>query len=305
MIIFDNLSPVLLLIVSGYLLKRRGFTNDTFLTLSDRLVYFIFFPVMLFWKIGGTPISADTLWAPCQAAVCALLTVFVISTASIVLFKVGRFQAGTYSQSCYRFNTYIGMAVVTNALGEAGVRQFSILIGVMIPLINMLSVFMLIWYSGKRVRMGERAGLIVKALVLNPLILACVAGMIYSRTFSGFPVFMDNTFRLAASVTLPLALLSIGGALTFKSLRGYFSLSLLAVAMKLIVFPLAGYYFLQWFEVTGLSYRVAMLFFAMPTATSIYVLSAQLNSDTDLASATIVTSTILSFISLSVVMLIF
>lgn len=305
MIIIDNLSPVLLLIGLGYLLKHRGITNHAFLTLSDRLVYYIFFPILLFWKIGGTPVPTDTFWAPCQAAVCALLTVFAVSTVSIVLFKVGRFQAGTYSQSCYRFNSYIGMAVVTNALGEPGVRQFSILIGVMIPLINVLSVFMLIWFSGKNLRTFERIGLIAKALVLNPLILACVSGMIYSRAFTGFPVFLDNTFRLSASVTLPLALLSIGGALTFESLRGYLSLSLLAAAIKLVLFPLAGYFFLQWYGVSGMSYRVTMLFFTMPTATSIYVLSAQLNSDTNLASATIVTSTILSFISLSVVMLIF
>ncbi len=305
MIIIDNLSPVLLLIGLGHVLKRRGLTGDAFLNISDRLVYFLFFPILLFWKIGGTPVSTDTIWAPCQAAVFALLTVFAFSTLSIMLFNVGRFQAGTYSQSCYRFNSYIGMAVVTNALGETGVQQFSILIGVMIPLINVLSVFMLIWFSGKNVRLMERLGYIAKALVLNPLILACVGGMMYSRVFTGFPVFIDNTFRLSASVTLPLALLSIGGALTFKSLRSYLTLSLLAAVIKLVLFPIAGYYFLQWYGVTGIPYRVAMLFFAMPTATSIYVLSSQLNSDTNLASATIVTSTMLSFVSLSVVMLMF
>ncbi len=301
--IVDNLLPILTLIILGYLLKNRGLTNDAFLTLSDRLVYYIFFPAMLFWKIGGTPTQSGIQWAYCQAAVCALATVYIISTLYIKLFGVGNFQAGTFSQSSYRFNSYIGMAVVMNVLGEAGVRYFGILIGVMIPLINILSVSMLIWFSDRRVRINQRIGIIIRALIINPLILACVAGMLYARVANGFPMFLDNTLRLAAAVTLPLALLSIGGTLTFQALRGYFAQSLVAAGFKLILFPLTGYYFLKWFGVTGLPYQVAMLFFALPTATSIIILSSQLNSDTNLASATIVLSTILSFFSLSFVML--
>lgn len=301
--IINNLFPVLALIVLGYLLKNRGLTSDSFLKVSDRLVYFIFFPAMLFWKIGGTSSQTGVQWAYCQAAVCALGVLYIVSTLYIKLFRVGDYQAGTFSQSCYRFNSYIGMAVVMNALGETGVRYFGILIGVMIPLINVLAVSTLIWFSGKQIGTNERIRLTIRALISNPLIVACVAGMLYAKYMNGFPIFIENTFRLAASVTLPLALLSIGGALTLKTLRSYLSFSLVAAGFKLILFPLTGYFFLTRFGVTGMPYQVAMLFFAMPTATSIFVLSSQLNSDTDLASATIVLSTILSFFTLSLVLL--
>jgi len=301
--IINNLFPVLALIVLGYLLKNRGLTTDVFLKVSDRLVYYIFFPVMLFWKIGGTSAQTEIQWAYCQAAVCALGVLYIVSTLYIKLFRVGDYQAGTFSQSCYRFNSYIGMAVVMNALGETGVRYFGILIGIMIPLINVLAVSTLIWFSGKQIGTNERMRLTIRALISNPLIVACVAGMLYAKYMEGFPVFLENTFRLTASVTLPLALLSIGGALTLKTLRSYLSLSLITAGFKLILFPLTGYFFLTRFGVTGLQYQVSMLFFSMPTATSIFVLSSQLNSDTDLASATIVLSTILSFFSLSLVLL--
>jgi predicted permease len=46
-----------------------------------------------------------------------------------------------------------------------------------------------------------------------------------------------------------------------------------------------------------------MLFFAQPTSTAIYILSSQLNSDTELASAVIVLSTLLSFGSMALVLL--
>jgi predicted permease len=48
-----------------------------------------------------------------------------------------------------------------------------------------------------------------------------------------------------------------------------------------------------------------MLFFALPTSPAIIVLSSQLNSDTEFASAAIVASTLLSFFSMSTVLLTF
>ena len=77
------------------------------------------------------------------------MVVFALSALCIRAFKIPDFQAGTFSQSCYRFNTYIGMAVIINAFGEEGVGIFGILIGIMIPVINLFAVSTLIWYSGK------------------------------------------------------------------------------------------------------------------------------------------------------------
>ena len=48
-----------------------------------------------------------------------------------------------------------------------------------------------------------------------------------------------------------------------------------------------------------------MLFFALPTSPAIIVLSSQLNSDTEFASGAIVLSTLLSFFSMSAVLMTF
>lgn len=300
--ILESLFPVFILMLIGNGLKHYGLTNDTFLKQADRLVYFVFFPALLFWKIGGTQTEAGANWPFYQAVVAATLLMFVLSVAYIKLFAVADFEAGTFSQSCYRFNTYIGLAIVLNALGDAGVREFGLLIGVIIPVVNVVAVSTLIWFSGQSYSWRARGRLTGRALLSNPLILACVAGIFYAQTINYFPPFVDNAFALFTSVTLPLALLSIGGALTFGSVRGYFSLSLAASLLKLLVYPLVGYACLQYFQVDGVAFQVGMIFFALPAATSIYVLSSQLNSNTQLASATIVLSTVLSFFALSVVL---
>jgi len=262
--VLQSLFPVFALIALGHLLKHIKLTSESFLRTSDRLVYFIFFPVMLFWKIGSASTSMAVDWNLCFAAISSVFLLYLLSTAYIKLAKVPQFKAGSFSQSCYRFNTYIGVAIIINALGEEGVRQFGVLIGFVIPFINVMAVSTLIWFSNENYAFSERSRLTLKALISNPLILACVAGILYSRFHIPFPVFLANTFRLASLVTLPLALISIGGGLTLKSLKGDLKLSFAASVFKLLVLPAIGYFFLKLFAVTGLSLKVGMIFLRCP-----------------------------------------
>lgn len=302
MTILNALFPVVMLIVFGVLLKHFKLTNAAFLQTSDKLVYYIFFPLMLFWKIGGATFAGGIAWSLCLACLTALTVMFFVSIVVIKLFKVSSFKAGSFAQSCYRFNTYIGVALILNSLGEEGLGYFGVVIGLAIPLINVAAVSTLIWFSGQTHSLKKRWRITMGALGSNPLILGCLAGIIYSQSFSSFPQFIDNSLSLISMVTLPLALLSIGGSLTFSGISEHLSLSLLASFLKLFFLPLIGYCCLQLFEVTGTPFMVGMLFFSLPTSTSIYVLSSQMNSDTRLASAAILISTLLSFPVLTVML---
>ena len=118
LMVLNNLFPVFGLIVAGTLLKRFKMTDTAFFKVSDRLIYFIFFPAMLFWKIGGASVDLTGSSGLYQAAICAVAVIYVLSSMYIKFFKVSGFQAGSFSQSCYRFNTYIGVAIILNAFGE-------------------------------------------------------------------------------------------------------------------------------------------------------------------------------------------
>ena len=303
MMVLNSLFPVFALLMAGNLMKRYRLSNEAFLKTSDQMVYFIFFPTMLFWKIGGAPSLSAADAKLCLAALSALFFIYFLSCLAIRVFNVTAFQAGSFSQSCYRFNTYIGVAIVMNAIGTNGVRLFGILIGFLIPVINVLAVSTLIWFSGKSFTPMDRVRITVRAIISNPLILACIAGIFYANFVGFFPVFLENSFQLMSYATLPLALFSIGGVLTLENLKGHFKVALLGSIIRLIIYPVTGFFFLKWFGITELAFKVGMIFFTLPTSSAIYVLSSQLNSDTELASASIVLSTLMSFISLSIVLL--
>ncbi len=303
MIVLNSLFPIFILLLLGWALKRLGLTDAAFLKNADRLIYYFFFPIMLFWKIGGASFEDGINWGFCFAALCALLTMFVFSLLAIKILRISAFQAGSFAQSCYRFNTYIGVAVILNSLGTEGVKYFGVLIGFSIPLINVFAVTTLIWFSGQEVGFARRLSLIGKALVSNPLILGCLAGIGYSSLVGWFPIFINNSLSLISMVALPLALISIGGSLTFAGVKGNLGLSFLAASFKLLLLPGIGWLFFYLFDITGLPLKVGLIFFALPASTAIYVLSSQMNSDTKLASSAIVFSTLLSFFSLSFILL--
>ncbi len=303
MIVINSLFPIFILLLLGWILKRWGLTDSLFLKTSDRLIYYFFFPVMLFWKIGGASFEQGIDWHFCLASLLALLTMFGLSTLVIQLFRISAFQAGSFSQSCYRFNTYIGVAVILNSLGAEGMKYFGIIIGFAIPLINVFAVSLLIWFSGREIDIRKRISISARALVSNPLILGCLAGIAYSSLIGSFPVFINNSLSLISMVTLPLALISIGGSLSFAGLQGNLPLSFLAAILKLVALPAIGWLYFYLFNVTGIPFKVGMIFLTLPASTAIYVLSSQMNSDTELASSAIVLSTLLSFFSLSVVLL--
>lgn len=303
MLVLNHLFPVFAIIVVGVVLKHLKITNETFLTTSDRLIYYIFFPALLFWKIG----SADQTFSPESlrfygSVLSAIMLIYILSTCYLKLFQVQAFQAGSFSQSCYRFNSYIGVAVISTVWGEAGIAQFGILIGMAIPTINVMAVITLIWFSGQSLDWRRRLRLTLAALVKNPLIIACAVGIAYAHWINAFPQAVENTLKLGAAVTLPLALISIGGSLSFQTVKRHFPLALVGSIFKLIALPVVGWFLMRLFSVDQRFYPVGMLFFTLPTSSVIYVLSAQLNSDTELASAAIVLSTGLSFFSMSAVL---
>ena len=303
--IINSLIPVFALIFAGTLLKFFNLVDGRFFQTADRLVYFAFFPALLFLKIGQHSIFASSLWPLYGATLCTLATAFTLSLLTAKRLKLENRSIGAFTQCCYRANTYIAMAIVITAMGDQTAGPFGVYLGMLIPVINVMAVATMVWYSDVPLTSGRRFVLTFKAIVVNPLILACLAGLLYARLFSGFPVFVENTLILMAAASLPLALISIGSALSAAAMRGRIKATVIATVIKVYVFPTIGYAYLRLWSVKGVEFQMGMLFFALSVAPSTYVLVSQLNGDKELSAAVIAVSTLASFFSLSLVLWIF
>ena len=303
MIIIDTLFPIIAMMALGYFLKRFGMTSAEFLKTLDKLVYYIFFPGMLFWK---TAVSSGTDSSYLGFIAAGLLAIFAVSGLSLFYVRKTNMPdvgVGSFFQACFRFNTYIGMAIVLSVLGDEGIKLFSIFIGCVIPVLNVMAVSVLIWYSGQTLSRAQRVKYLVRALISNPLIIGCAAGMLVSETGYQMPAFINNFFALMSSMSLPLALISMGGILTFSGVSQHWQNGLAASVLKLVVLPVIGFVMLKLFGVSEIAFKTGMIYFCLPTSSSIHILSGQLDSDVELATTAVMISTLLSFLSLSVALL--
>jgi predicted permease len=297
--VLNSLLPVFALIALGVFLRRTTLVGEAFFQTSDRLVYYVFFPALLFLKISRPTPGFMVHWSWLAVLLAVMVLMAGASLVAARLLGLSRPQVGAFSQTTYRFNTYLGLAVILSLFGETGVKYLGVLISAAIPLANLMAVSGLILCQGAGARWRPRLGRLFRELLANPLILACLAGLAYGALGWGLPLFVDRTLDLMGNLSLPLALLSIGASLRFETMRRHQAPALVAVALKQVALPALGLAGLWLVGATGTFWRVAVIWMCLPTSTLAYVLAAQLDGDADLAAAAIVVSHLFAVVTLS------
>jgi predicted permease len=171
-------------------------------------------------------------------------------------------------QCAFRFNTYVALAAASRVAGPAGVAAISLLIGVLVPMVNIAAVAMLVRGADTRV---------LPALARNPLVLACAAGIAWNAMQAPIPALPARVLELLAAAALPLGLLAVGAGLRFT--RGTLPWPALAwwQAIKLGALPALAYALADVAGLSATERQVAVIMAAVPTATSAYILAVQMN----------------------------
>ena len=295
--ILSSLLPVFLIIICGYGLKKSKFPGNEFWPGAERLVYYILFPSLLFSSSAGASWEfysiSSMVWA-------ILATMFIMSGLLLILRPRLAKKDASYTsvfQGSIRFTSYIGLAAAFSLFGEEGLYLAAVLITVLIPLVNVLSVMVLVRYG------GQEGGWywIFTTVLKNPLIIACLAGMLVNLLGWQLPGIVENLATILGRGALPLGLLAVGASLHFSAIKKTGSEIIYACLLKLILLPILMWLNCTLFGVDSLSTAVAVLFAALPGSPLSYILAKQLGGDTRLMSSIIAVQTGISMISLPIV----
>ncbi len=263
--VFNVLGPVYTVILFGGVFRHFRFIQDAFMRTAENILHFFLLPGFIFWVIGcgkGTSMVSVNLLL---AVLCAILAVFFLSCIHIKIYNISGPKAVFFSQSCYRLNPYIGIAIIYYTYGQAGLRDFCILIGCVVPLMDILTISTCYWMTEEKLSKKAVMWHIVRSIAKNPLFLAFLAAICTFRLNVPFPVYIEKFFRFAFPAAMPLALITIGGALTVKNLKYQFKLSLLSCLFKLVLLPVTGYLLLSIFDsMDGATAKNMMLLFSLP-----------------------------------------
>ena len=289
--------PLFALIVAGYYLRCWAFPNEAFWPGAERLNYFMLFPALLFSSLANAPLDNPAL--P-RMALAVMLALGIAWLALLVVRRVrgwpaGRF--GAFSQGILRFNTYLGLAAVGSLFGQEGLTLAAIMLALMVPTVNVLSVWSL---TAER---GVNARSLLLPILKNPLILACLGGALVNFSGLGLPGGTDRLLSLLAAASLPLGLLCVGAALKPEQLGGEIPALASNSLLRLLAMPMLAWAVSYGLQLPTMESTVLVLFFALPTAPTAYVLTRQLGGDSQLMAGIITLQTLLAAASLPLLLM--
>ncbi len=281
--------PIFALILLGYGLRLWFRLRDDFWPQLDRLIYYVFFPALLFHSLSGFQIDLGAAAPMLEAAVLYMLAGMALGYVAKYLFHAPPKVFAASFQSSFRFNSYVGLAVAGSIHGRDGLAAIGLLMGFLVPMANVASVWAL-------ARHGE--GKWLKEILFNPLIMATAGGIAFSLAGLHLPDLLQRPIALLSQASLPMGLIAVGAGLRLQGLHSYPGTLWYGVTVKLLVLPAVAWGVASAFGLAGVYLHIAVLMAALPVSTVSYVLAMRMGGDGGISAAQVMVSTLLATVTL-------
>lgn len=300
--IFSALMPVFLMIMLGYVLKKKALIVDAFWAPAEKITYFVFFPSLLLANTAKAEFAEINVLPIILASSSGVL---IISALTIWLKPRLGLEGPAFTsvfQGTIRPNVYLGIAASVALFDNAGLTLVSVPIAVIVPLVNVLSVVILIRHASPNNHIPRWRETLVP-VARNPLIIACGLGALLNVTGIGLPPLIGPFLEILGRAALPIGLLAVGAGLNFGAMRLAGKRVGLTSATKLVALPFVTFLTCQFLGVTGLSMTVVVLYAALPVSATSYVLARQLGGDTPLLAGIITATTVFAMATMPLTVL--
>ncbi len=293
------LLPIVILIALGMVLRHRRFVDDGFWPQAERLGYYVLLPSLFFDGLATAHVEALPVGELALTLILSTLAVAALVVAMRPLINVDGPAFTSVFQGSIRFNNYVGVTLAAGLFGSKGIALAAICNAAIVPTVNILCVIVFARHGTAKL-----SGLdIVKQLVTNPLVVASLGGIAFQMLGLGIPFGVEPAMRALGTASLPLGLLCIGAALEFKSARQWVGPVVSSSLMKFLAMPLATVLAAMLVGLKGPPLTTALLFQALPTASSAYILARQLGGDAPLMAGITAAQTVIALVALPVVLI--
>ena len=284
------LLPDFALILLGAGLRRTIHLGDHFWNGLEKLVYYVLFPALLFGGLVKTRIDW-TAAGPMLGVVAVATGAGMLLGLGARLLSISPVAFASQYQCAFRFNSYIGLAVAGTLHGIPGIAAMGVAIGLMVPPVNVVAVWTL-------ARHGESG--VWRELVRNPLILATLAGLAANLGGLEPPAGLLEILGRLAQAAVVLGLLAVGAGLRLAAAETVASHAATAylLAVKLIAVPGIALLLIRAMGLGGLYADIALIFCALPTASSAYILAQRMGGDGSGVARLISAGTLLGMLSI-------
>lgn len=285
------LLPDALLILAGFLICRYTALDRPIWEAAEKLVYYLLFPVLLFNSIVRTPLQPAETLSLGGAGMAVVLLGMGLACALRAWPGVDARAHASGAQVAFRFNSYVALALAERLQGAQGVAWVALLVALCVPLCNVGAVLPLARHGGHG---------LIRELARNPLILGTLAGLAANLAGLRLPEPAALTLHRIGLAALPLGLMAVGAGLRLGALREAPGLATALLAIRHALLPLFALGLGRWLDLAAGQQLVLLMFAALPTASSCYVLAARMGGHAAFVAGLVTLSTLVGMLSLPV-----
>lgn len=287
--------PMFLMLALGYGGRLMKLTDDSLSAKMNSLCFKMLFPFLMFHNIYASRIDEVLSLRLIVFAVAAVMAVYGAATLFTLRIEKSARSRGAMIQAIYRSNFVImGLPVATNIYGHGNVGVTAVLVAIIVPLFNVLAVVTLEIYRSSKVRPGK----ILLNIAKNPLIGGAFLGIAFSILGIRLPGIIESTVSDISACATPVALMILGSSFKFSGAAKVRRNLTIAGAAKLIAVPglvlpaaaLLGFRDIAFVSLVGI--------FAAPCAISSFTMAQEMDSDYELAGASVVFTTAFSCVTM-------
>jgi len=293
----NALLPITLTVLIGYLARQRFGVGESVWSGLEKLTYYLFAPSLLIVSLAKKPLGG----LPWADILIALVSVLLLSAMLVVIWQrflrpVDLSSFTSVFQGGVRFNSFIALALAEGLFGAEGLMIGALATAIVVVTVNILSV------AAFSVANGDDNGWrkLPYQLATNPLILGCIAGLALNFGQVALPVAAQNLLAMLGKTALPIALLSVGAALRVGNVRGSMEMIAFTSAIQFIGKPVAAILIGEAVGLSGVTAAIVVIFMAVPTAPSAYILARQLGGNYQVMASIITAQTLLAFFTLPI-----
>ena len=284
--LIDVIVPVFFVIGIGYYLgKKNPDINTDFITTFAGNVGT---PAMIFYTITTTGVTLSVFT---EYFIYALVIIGGFSLVGILFLLLLKKDFISELPPLILPNTgNMGIPICLFAYGTAGLGVASAIASVVILLHFTLGVLL------------AKKSFSLEILIKNMPIYGIIVSVIFLYFEWDVPGYLENTTFLLTYATIFLVLMSLGIALSRLTVVSWTHASILG-AVRVIIGPLIGFGLIKFLNLEGFAAGVLLIQSCMPSAVLTYLVGSMYSEKNvvDSVSSVIVTSTIMSFITIPIV----
>ena len=289
----ELLAPDFSLILLGFLLCRYTALNRAVWEQAEKLVFFVFFPVLLFHSIVKSPLdlsaTSGLIVGGLTLAASGIALTYVLPYLPWLGARIDRREHAACAQIGFRFNSFIALAMAERLAGPEGLLLIAVLIGVCVPVFNMAAIWPMARHS--QTNFGRE-------LLRNPFIIATVSGLLANLLGFHIPNWLEPSVSRIGAGSLALGLMAAGAGMRLGSMKEAKALSVAVLLIKHMLLPLVALFLSHALDLSKAQTLVLLAFSALPTAPTAYVLAARMGYNGPLVAGLVTLSTLLGLLSL-------